>query len=70
MIFAFFLVTQVGKPNQLESELISNSWILTKNIYKTSIIEKNNVSFWKEKMLEFGGDYGIWSNAPEDPSYN
>ncbi|HBY67666.1 MAG TPA: transcriptional regulator, partial [Flavobacteriaceae bacterium] len=24
----------------------------------------------KEKMIEFGGDYLIWSNSPENPAYN
>lgn len=66
----FFLGYSGWETNQLVSELISNSWILTKNIYKASIIEKNDDSFWKEKMLEFGGDYSIWSNAPDDPTYN
>ena len=66
----FFLGYSGWEANQLVSELISNSWILTKNIYKTSIIEKIDATFWKEKMLEFGGNYSIWSNAPEDPTYN
>jgi putative transcriptional regulator len=50
--------------------LRSNTWILSKNIYNNQIIEKVNNSFWKEQMLELGGDYTIWSNAPENPSYN
>lgn len=66
----FFLGYSGWDTDQLANELISNSWILTKNIYKASIIEKTDASFWKEKMLEFGGEYSIWSNAPEDPSYN
>jgi len=66
----FFLGYSGWDANQLVSELISNSWILTKNAYKASIIEKNDPSFWKEKMLEFGGEYSIWSNAPEDPTFN
>ena len=66
----FFLGYSGWEANQLMSELISNSWILAKNIYKASIIEKKDATFWKEKMLEFGGDYSIWSNAPEDPTYN
>ena len=66
----FFLGYSGWEANQLVSELISNSWILTKNIYKASIIEKIDTTFWKEKMLEFGGNYSIWSNAPEDPTYN
>ena len=66
----FFLGYSGWENNQLVNELISNSWILTENVYKASIIEKKDISFWKEKMLEFGGDYSIWSNAPEDPTYN
>ncbi|WP_299890815.1 YqgE/AlgH family protein [uncultured Lacinutrix sp.] len=66
----FFLGYSGWETNQLENELKSNSWVVTKNIYKKSIIEKDYEFFWKEKMVEFGGDYSIWSNAPENPSYN
>ncbi len=66
----FFLGYSGWDTNQLANELISNSWVLSKNIYKASIIEKTDASFWKEKMLEFGGEYSIWSNAPEDPTFN
>ena len=40
------------------------------NISGNNIIGKSSESFWKEKMVELGGDYLIWSNAPENPSYN
>ena len=66
----FFLGYSGWDSNQLESELQSNSWVVTENIYKNTIIDKNYETFWKEKMLEFGGEYSIWSNAPENPSYN
>lgn len=66
----FFLGYSGWDTNQLTNELISNSWVLTENIYKSSIIEKDDISFWKEKMLELGTDYSIWSNAPENPTYN
>jgi len=66
----FFLGYTGWENQQLANELHSNTWIVTANIYKKSIIEKNGVNFWKEKMLELGGEYSIWSNAPEDPSYN
>lgn len=66
----FFLGYSGWDSNQLVNELISNTWIVTENIYKHSIIEKSDNSFWKEKMLELGGEYSIWSNAPEDPSFN
>ena len=66
----FFLGYSGWVNNQLNYELRSNTWILSKNIYNNQIIEKVNNSFWKEQMLELGGDYTIWSNAPENPSYN
>ena len=66
----FFLGYSGWETNQLTSELRSNTWILSKNKHHKRIIEKVNTSFWKEKMLELGGDYSIWSNAPENPSYN
>lgn len=66
----FFLGYSGWDADQLMNELISNSWIVSENIYTNSIIEKIDTTFWKEKMLELGGDYSIWSNAPENPSFN
>lgn len=66
----FFLGYSGWASEQLNDELKSNSWVVTENIYENSIIEKDYESFWKEKMLEFGDDYSIWSNAPENPSFN
>ena len=66
----FFLGYSGWASDQLDDELKSNSWLVTENIYENSIIEKDYESFWKEKMLEFGDDYSIWSNAPENPSFN
>ncbi|WAC03142.1 YqgE/AlgH family protein [Lacinutrix neustonica] len=66
----FFLGYSGWDINQLEEELKSNAWVVTKNVYKNTIIEKDYEFFWKEKMIELGGDYSIWSNAPENPSYN
>jgi putative transcriptional regulator len=66
----FFLGYSGWNSNQLNEELKTNSWVVTENIYEKSIIEKDYQSFWKEKMVELGGEYSIWSNAPEDPSAN
>ena len=48
----------------------SNSWISAENLYENKIIGKSSANFWKEKILELGGDYIIWSNAPENPLLN
>ncbi|RKE94936.1 YqgE/AlgH family protein [Ichthyenterobacterium magnum] len=66
----FFLGYSGWEPKQLENELSSNAWIISENIYKNELIEKCCQSFWKQKMLELGGEYSLWSNAPENPSYN
>jgi len=66
----FFLGYSGWSSLQLDEELSSKSWIIVKNEYESNIIQKSSDAFWKEKMLELGGDYLLWSNAPENPSLN
>jgi len=66
----FFLGYTGWSENQLATELNANSWIVTKNNYKNKIIGKSTTNFWKEQIMELGGDYLIWSNAPENPYLN
>ncbi len=66
----FFLGYSGWSFQQLESELEVNSWVIIENEYENKILEKSDSNFWKEKMIEFGGDYVIWSNAPENPNFN
>lgn len=66
----FFLGYTGWDAQQLESEMQSNSWIIAENIYQNKIIGQSTADFWKEKIVELGGDYLIWSNAPENPLLN
>ncbi len=66
----FFLGYSGWDSLQLDQELSSNSWVVVKNEYESNIIQKSASAFWKEKMVELGGDYLIWSNAPENPTLN
>ena len=66
----FFLGYTGWHPKQLESEMESNSWIISENVQKNKIIKKAARNYWEKKMVELGGDYLIWSNTPEDPSLN
>ena len=66
----FFLGYTGWDSEQLENEMQANSWILIKNNYENKILGKASVHFWKERILELGGDYLIWSNAPENPILN
>lgn len=66
----FFLGYSGWDAVQLKEELNSNAWIITSHMDSKDIIEKPYRSFWGDKMRELGGDYMLWSNAPENPSYN
>jgi putative transcriptional regulator len=66
----FFLGYTGWSANQLENELKENSWIMTSNNYESAILSKSSTQFWKEKIMELGGEYVIWSNAPENPILN
>lgn len=56
--------------DQLENETKESSWIITTNDYKNKIIGKSPFLFWKKQIMELGGKYAIWSNAPENPAAN
>jgi len=66
----FFLGYSGWDEHQLDDELESKAWLVLENKYDNNIIEKVSPQFWRHKMLELGGDYSIWSNAPANPSYN
>lgn len=66
----FFLGYSGWDAKQLHEELFSNSWIITTQFDTKDIIERPYRSFWKDKMVELGGNYMLWANAPENPSYN
>ena len=66
----FFLGYSGWHSHQLDQELNSNSWIVVDNEYKKDIITRAMPDLWKEKMLQLGGEYLLWSNAPENPAYN
>ncbi|PZD78220.1 YqgE/AlgH family protein [Mesonia sp. K7] len=55
---------------QLDTELEAKAWIIIENYRQEEVLKNNQSSFWKEKLEELGGQYLIWSNAPENPSYN
>ncbi|MDX1332809.1 MAG: YqgE/AlgH family protein [Robiginitalea sp.] len=66
----FFLGYSGWASLQLDQELDSKSWIVVANKYESDIIQQPATSFWRDKMMELGGQYLLWSNAPENPSLN
>lgn len=66
----FFLGYSGWDANQLEEEINANSWIIQKNQYQERLLKIPSTNIWKEKIIELGGEYLIWSNAPENPILN
>ncbi len=66
----FFLGYTGWEQNQLANEMSESSWIITKNNYDNKIIGKSATEFWKKQIMKLGGEYLIWINSPENPSFN
>mgnify|MGYP006084472433 FL=1 len=65
----FFLGYSGWGKNQLDDELGLNSWFISENDIK-NIFSQNEESLWKNKILQKGGDYKLWANAPSDINLN
>lgn len=66
----FFLGYSGWEINQLENEIENNSWLIFNNSYQEKLLSIPAKQLWKEKIEEKGGDYLIWTNAPENPILN
>lgn len=66
----FFLGYTGWNEDQLENEMAESSWIITQNNYENKIIGKSANHFWQKQIIELGGDYLIWINSPENPTFN
>lgn len=65
----FFLGYSGWEKNQLIQEIESKSWFVTLNSSENILSEKDN-TFWRKKMVEKGGNYKLWANAPKDATLN
>jgi len=65
----FFLGYSGWSEAQLKVELNEPSWIVIENNF-SNLFTINSDEFWKNQLLEIGGEYQIWANAPEDPALN
>lgn len=66
----FFLGYTGWSKEQLENEIKENSWLVIENTEKEKILSKSSSEFWKEKIKSLGGEYILFSNAPENPILN
>ncbi|MEE9350331.1 MAG: YqgE/AlgH family protein [Flavobacteriaceae bacterium] len=65
----FFLGYTGWENKQLKNEIKETSWIIRKNNY-SNILNVSTTSFWRNELINEGGEYKIWANAPENPSSN
>jgi putative transcriptional regulator len=55
---------------QLIDEIKSENWIKSNKIISSGSVFTEMENLWKLKMIELGGEYLLWSNAPENPLHN
>jgi len=65
----FFLGYSGWSVSQLKEELEESTWTVVDNNYK-NLLEVESNDIWKNQLLEFGGEYQIWANAPKNPNLN
>lgn len=65
----FFLGYSGWEVDQLKDELETNSWFISENDFP-NIFAADNSNIWKNKLLQKGGKYKIWANAPSDIQLN
>jgi len=66
----FFLGYSGWGQFQLENEIKDDVWLRQIEMKSQDIITCQKAEFWNEKIKAIGGEYLIWSNAPENPNYN
>ena len=65
----FFLGYSGWSADQLNDEIQNQSWFVSKNDFE-NIFSVDNESLWKNKLIQKGGEYKIWANAPRDIHLN
>lgn len=65
----FFLGYSGWAKIQLEEEISNNSWFISENDFD-NILSVDNKTIWRNKLIQKGGEYKIWANAPDDIHLN
>jgi putative transcriptional regulator len=66
----FFLGYSGWAEMQLESEIQNEVWHLQNHVESSEILVCDRASYWNEVVKKIGGEFLIWSNAPENFNYN
>jgi putative transcriptional regulator len=66
----FFLGYSGWAQSQLEEEIKDEAWLVESVFESEKVITCSSTNLWNQKMKSLGGEYLIWSNAPDNPNYN
>lgn len=66
----FFLGYSGWSGEQLQQEIVANSWVVVENPFAENILSYKTQDLWKDQMVALGGKYLLWSNTPENPYHN
>ncbi|MFO7703331.1 YqgE/AlgH family protein [Psychroflexus maritimus] len=66
----FFLGYSGWDAQQLEDELEKDTWVINTDFNVKEVISSPDANYWKSEIKKLGGEYLIWSNAPENPNLN
>ena len=65
----FYLGYAGWSENQLEGELLSQSWVATE-LSIPQIMLPDTTKLWKESLRKIGPPYADWAKYPSDPRMN
>ena len=65
----FFMGYSGWTGNQLNTEILSNSWLVSHSTNKRMMLA-NDDSFWNDSVKSLGEPYSTWINYPKDPEMN
>ncbi len=66
----FFLGYSGWAQTQLEEEIKDEAWLIESVFDADEVISCTSTNLWNKKMKSLGGEYLIWSNAPDNPNHN
>ncbi|MDR0843809.1 MAG: YqgE/AlgH family protein [Tannerella sp.] len=65
----FFLGYSGWESNQLNNEIVGNSWLVSHSSHKSILLAKDD-SYWNHTIERLGNPYNTWINYPKNPEMN
>ena len=68
--FKFFVGYSGWESGQLDQELKTDSWIVTREVTPDLVFDEEEEIMWKSLLNRLGGRFSVYSNYPIDPRLN